>query len=112
MDRTEVIERLEPLRQRRPIAIEHTPRTRVVLDGERAAIRRGSGTPLAFSEAGRARLHAFIGVTPRTMERGVGTYSNERYSLSACTSISRVMPPQARRDRSSEANARLVPWRV
>ena len=69
MDRTEVIERLEPLRQRRPIAIEHTPRTRVVLDGERAAIRRGSGTPLAFSEAGRARLHAFIGVTPRTMER-------------------------------------------
>jgi len=63
MDRTEVLEKLEPIRHTRVRQIEHTPRTRVIVQPGQVVIRPGSGGQLVpLGEKGVTAMTNFVGL--------------------------------------------------
>lgn len=67
MDRTEVLEQLEPIARTQVRQVEHTPRTRVVVTPDMVVLRPGSGGRLIpMNEDGVRAMANFIGM-PQSM---------------------------------------------
>ena len=63
MNRTEVLEKLEPIRHTTTRQVEHTPRTRVLVQPGQVVIRPGSGGQLVpLSENGVKAMTKFVGL--------------------------------------------------
>jgi len=68
LDRTEVLERLEPITNVQLRQVEHTPRTRVMVSPEMVSFRPGGGQRIMeFAKAGIESMGDFIGVPLRVM---------------------------------------------
>lgn len=69
MNRTEVLEHLEPISHTTVRQVEHTPRTRVVVEPGQVLIRPGSGGHLVpLSEKGVTAMTNFIGVPQKVSQ--------------------------------------------
>jgi len=69
MDRTQLLEKLEPIRQTEARPVVHTPRTRVLAQSGQVVIRPGSGGQLVpLSEKGVKAMANFVGL-PRAVCR-------------------------------------------
>ena len=67
MNRTEVMEKLQPICQTEVRQMNHSPRTRVIIQPDQVILRPGSGGRLIpLSEDGVKAMASFIGM-PRTM---------------------------------------------
>ena len=66
MNRTEVLEKLEPICHTTARQVEHNPRTRVLVEPGQVVIRPGNGGHLIpFSEKGAKALASFVGLPQR-----------------------------------------------